>query len=132
MVYPAVHQRWNVACRLLSDAGVIEAWRSCTLTTFNRRSRHVYPAVRSYKGFEIKVQALRRAKERDEPDDGPRHFDIVVTIARSSSGESGKAEMFGVPEQEPFDSPIDATRAGIDYARDIIDNKVEGQSVDEL
>jgi hypothetical protein len=90
------------------------------------------PLSDHYKGFEIKVQALRRAKERDEPDDGPRHFDIVVTIARSSSGESGKAEMFGVPEQEPFDSPIDATRAGIDYARDIIDNKVEGQSVDEL
>ena len=40
--------------------------------------------------------------------------------------------MFGVPEQEPFGSPIDATRAGIDYARDIIDNKVEGQSVEDL
>ncbi|WP_321791065.1 hypothetical protein [Caballeronia sp. J97] len=90
------------------------------------------PLSDHYKGFEIKVQALRRAKERDEPDDGPRHFDIVVTIAKSAHGESGRSVMFGVPEQAPFDSPIDATRAGIDYARDIIDNKVEGQSVDDL
>lgn len=90
------------------------------------------PLSDHYKGFEIKVQALRRARERDDPEDGPRHFDIVVTISRSSSGESGRAEMFGVPDQEPFESPIDATRAGIDYARDIIDHKIEGQSVDEL
>lgn len=90
------------------------------------------PLADHYKGFEIHVQALRRAKERDEPDDGPRHFDIVVTISRSASGESGKTEMFGVPEQAPFDSPIDATRAGIEYARQIIDKKVEGESVDEL
>jgi hypothetical protein len=37
-----------------------------------------------------------------------------------------------VPDTEPFDSPIDATRAGIDYARKIIDNEVEGQSVADL
>jgi hypothetical protein len=91
-----------------------------------------HPLSDHYKGFEIHVQALRRAKERDEPDDGPRHFDIIVTISRSASGDSGKSEMFGVPEQEPFDSPIDATRAGIDYAREIIDKKVEGESVDDL
>ncbi|MDB5780681.1 hypothetical protein [Caballeronia mineralivorans] len=91
-----------------------------------------HPSSDHYKGFEISVQALRRAKERDEPDNGPRHFDIVVTISRSASGESGKSEMFGVPEQEPFDSPIDATRAGIDYARAIIDKKVDGESVDDL
>ncbi|AME25351.1 MULTISPECIES: hypothetical protein [Burkholderiaceae] len=90
------------------------------------------PLSDHYKGFEISVQALRRAKERDEPDDGPRHFDIVVTISRSSAGESGRSEMFGVPDQEPFESPIEATRAGIDYARKIIDKQVEGQSVDEL
>ncbi|SAK78555.1 hypothetical protein AWB75_04684 [Caballeronia catudaia] len=90
------------------------------------------PLSDHYKGFEIRVQALRRAKERDEPDDGPRHFDIVVTIVRSAHGESGRPVMFGVPDQEPFESPIDATRAGIDYARDIIDNKVEGQSVEDL
>jgi hypothetical protein len=90
------------------------------------------PLSDHYKGFEISVQALRRGKERDEPDDGPRHFDIVVTISRSSAGESGRSEMFGVPDQEPFESPIEATRAGIDYARKIIDKQVEGQSVDEL
>jgi hypothetical protein len=90
------------------------------------------PLSDHYKGFEIKVQALRRARERDDPEDGPRHFDIVVTISRSASGESGKTEMFGVPDQEPFESPIDATRAGIDYARQIIDKQVEGQSVEDL
>src|SRR5690349_5111826 len=90
------------------------------------------PLSDHYKGFEIKVQALRRAKERDEPDDGPRHFDIVVTIVKSAHGESGRSVMFGVREQESFESPIDATRAGIGYARDIIDNKVEGQSVEDL
>ncbi len=90
------------------------------------------PLSDHYKGFEIKVQALRRAKDRDEPDDGPRHFDIVVTIVRSSAGQSGRAVMFGVPDSEPFDSPTDATRAGIDYARQIIDNKVEDQSVEDI
>jgi hypothetical protein len=91
-----------------------------------------HPLSDHYKGFEIHVQALRRAKDRDEPDDGPRHFDIIVTISRSASGESGRQEMFGVPDTEPFDSPIDATRAGIDYARAIIDKKVDGESVEEL
>ncbi|MFT4438498.1 hypothetical protein [Caballeronia sp. 15715] len=91
-----------------------------------------HPLSDHYKGFEITVQALRRGKERDEPDDGPRHFDIVVNISRSASGEGSKSEMFGVPEQEAFDSPIDATRAGIEYARSIIDKKVKGESVDEL
>jgi hypothetical protein len=90
------------------------------------------PLSDHYKGFEISVQALRRGKERDEPDDGPRHFDIIVSISRSASGESGRSEIFGVPEQEPFDNPIDATRAGIDYAREIIDKKVDGESVDDL
>lgn len=90
------------------------------------------PLSDHYKGFEINVQALRRAKDRDDPDDGPRHFDIVVNISRSSAGESGKSEMFGVPDQEPFASPIDAVRAGIDYARQIIDKKIEGESVDGL
>ncbi|KND61145.1 hypothetical protein BVER_02899 [Candidatus Burkholderia verschuerenii] len=90
------------------------------------------PLSDHYKGFEIHVQALRRAKDRDEPADAPRHYDIMVTIARSSKGESSRSAMFGVPDQEPFDSPIDATRAGIDYARDIIDKKVDGQSVDDL
>ncbi len=85
-----------------------------------------------YKGFEIKVQALRRAKDRDEPDDGPRHFDIVVAIARSSAGQSGQAVIFGVPDSEPFASPIDAMRAGIASARQIIDNKIEGQSVEDI
>jgi hypothetical protein len=90
------------------------------------------PLSDHYKGFEIHVQAMRRAKDRDDPDDAPRHFDIVVTISRSASGVSGKSEIFGVPDQEPFESPIEATRAGIDYARDIIDKKVDGESVDEL
>jgi hypothetical protein len=90
------------------------------------------PLADHYKGFEIKVQALRRARDRDESSDSPRHFDIVVTIARSAAGESGRAAMFGVPDTEPFDSPIDATRAGIDYARRIIDGDVEGQSVESL
>jgi hypothetical protein len=90
------------------------------------------PLSDHYKGFEIKVQALRRARDRDDPDDGPRHFDIVVTIGRSAHGESGRAEMFGVPSDDPFDSPIDATRAGIDYARKIIDKQVDGVSVEHL
>ncbi|GAB5099993.1 hypothetical protein P9250_25280 [Caballeronia sp. LP006] len=90
------------------------------------------PLSDHYKGFEIKVQALRRAKERDEPDDGPRHFDIVTTISRSAHGDSGRTAMFGVPDQEPFESPIDAVRAGIDYARKIIDNEIEGESVEDL
>ncbi|WP_244848647.1 MULTISPECIES: hypothetical protein [unclassified Caballeronia] len=90
------------------------------------------PLADHYKGFAIHVQAMRRAKERDEPDDGPRHFDIFVTISRDAAGESGRSAMFGVPEQAPFESPIDATRAGIDYGRKIIDNEIEGQSVADL
>jgi hypothetical protein len=90
------------------------------------------PLSDHYKGFEIKVQALRRAKDRDDPADGPRHFDIVVTIARSSAGDSGHSAIFGVPDQEPFDSPIDAVRAGIDYGRRIIDKDVDGESVEDL
>jgi hypothetical protein len=90
------------------------------------------PAIEQYKGFAIGVQALRRAKERDEAPDAPRRFDIVVTIARQASGERGKSEMFGVPEHEPLASPIEAHRIGVQYARDIIDGKIEGQSVTEL
>ncbi|VXB98908.1 conserved hypothetical protein [Burkholderia sp. 8Y] len=90
------------------------------------------PLADHYKGYAIQVQAMRRAKERDEPDDGPRHFDIFVTISRSAAGESGRSIMFGVPEQEPFESPIEATRAGIEYGRKIIDNEIEGESVAEL
>jgi hypothetical protein len=90
------------------------------------------PLSDHYKGYEIKVQALRRAKDRDEPEDSPRHFDIMVTISRSAAGESGRSAMFGVPDQAPFESPIDAVRAGIDYGRDIIDKKVEGESVEDL
>ncbi|WP_277186331.1 hypothetical protein [Caballeronia sp. BR00000012568055] len=90
------------------------------------------PLADHYKGYEIHVQALRRAKDRDDAEDSPRHFDIVVTIGRSAQGASGRSEMFGVPSDEPFDSPIDATRAGIDYARRIIDKQVEGVSVEDL
>ncbi|KMQ80768.1 hypothetical protein BPMI_02536c [Candidatus Burkholderia pumila] len=78
------------------------------------------------------MQALRRAKDRDDPDDSPRYCDIVVTIRRSAHGESGRAEMFGVPSDEPFDSLIDAMRAGIDYARKIIDKEIAGISVEDL
>jgi hypothetical protein len=87
------------------------------------------PLSDHYKGFTIHIQALRRAKDRDDADDSPRHFDIVVEISR---GGSSKSAMFGVPEQPPFPSPIEATRAGIDYARAIIDNKVDGISVEAL
>lgn len=90
------------------------------------------PLSDHYKGFEIHIQALRRAKDRDDADDSPRHFDIVVEISRGASGSSGKSAMFGVPEQPPFPSPIEATRAGINYARDIIDNKIDGVSVADL
>jgi hypothetical protein len=110
--------RANPACK-----SRVKSNRSRTMST---------PLSDHYKGYEIKVQAMRRAKERDEPGDGPRHFDIFVTIARSAAGPHARSEMFGVPDAPPFDSPIDATRAGIDYARDIIDNKVEGQSVEGL
>jgi hypothetical protein len=90
------------------------------------------PLSDHYKGFEIRVQALRRAKDRDEPDDVPRHFDIVVEITRSASGASGKSAMFGVPEQAPFESPIDAVRAGIDYGRKIVDGEIDDASLDSL
>jgi hypothetical protein len=90
------------------------------------------PLSDHYKGFAINVQALRRARDRDEAEDTPRHYSIVVTIARSAAGEHARSVMFGVPDDETFDSPIDATRAGIDYARQIIDNQIEGQSVADL
>jgi hypothetical protein len=85
-----------------------------------------------YKGFAIAVQALRRAKEGNEAPDGPRRFDIVVTISRQLSGEHGKSAMFGVPEHDPFESQIEAHKTGVQYARDIIDGKVDGQSVEGL
>jgi hypothetical protein len=90
------------------------------------------PESEQYKGFAIAVQALRRARENGEAPDGPRHFDIVVTISRQLSGEHGKSEMFGVPEHDPFDSQIEAHKTGLQYARDIIDGKVDGQSVEGL
>lgn len=90
------------------------------------------PFTEQYKGFAIGVQALRRAKERDEAPDSPRHFDIVVTISRKASGERGKSEMFGVPEHEPLEDQIEAHKVGVQYARDIIDGKIEGSSVAHL
>jgi hypothetical protein len=88
--------------------------------------------MEQYNGFTIGVQALRRAKEPDESSDAPRRFDIVVTITRMASGPRGKAEMFGVPEHEPLENPIEAHKIGLQYARDIIDGKVEGSSVAHL
>ena len=90
------------------------------------------PFSEQYQGFAIGVQALRRAKEPDQPDDALRRFDIVVTISRTSSGEHAKAEMFGVPEHAPLSDQIEAHRIGAQYARDIIDGKVDGSSVAHL
>ena len=90
------------------------------------------PFTEQYKGYSIGVQALRRAKEPNEPSMGPRRFDIVVMISRLASGERGKSEMFGVPEHEPLDDPIAAHKVGLQYARDIIDGKVDGSSVGHL
>src|SRR5690349_4850623 len=90
------------------------------------------PFSEQYKGFAIGVQALRRAKEPDESADAPRRFDIVVTISRKASGERSKAEMFGVPEHAPLDDQIEAHKIGVQYARDIIDGKVDGSSVTHL
>lgn len=90
------------------------------------------PFNEKYKGFSIGVQALRRAKEPGEAHEGPRHFDIVVMISRMASGERGKVEMFGVPEHAPLPDPIAAHKVGIRYARDIIDGKIEGSSVEHL
>lgn len=90
------------------------------------------PFSEQYKGFAIGVQALQRAKEPHEGDDAPRHFDIVVTISRKASGERAKAEMFGVPEQAPLGGQIEAHKIGVQYARDIIDGKIDGSSVEHL
>ena len=90
------------------------------------------PFSEQYKGFAIGVQALRRAKEPDQSDEGPRRFDIVVTISRKASGERAKAEMFGVPEHAPLGDQIEAHKIGVQYARDIIDGKVDGTSVEHL
>lgn len=90
------------------------------------------PFSDQYKGFAIGVQALRRAKESSEAADGLRQFDIVVTIARKASGEHSKAEMFGVPEHARLQDQLEAHRIGVQYARDIIDGKVQGSSVDHL
>lgn len=90
------------------------------------------PFTEQYKGFSIGVQALRRAKEPDEPPQALRRFDIVVTIARKASGEHGKSEMFGVPEHDPLDDQIAAHKIGLQYAYDIIDGKIDGTSVDHL
>ncbi|MGN6648871.1 hypothetical protein [Trinickia sp.] len=90
------------------------------------------PFSEQYKGFAIGVQSLRRAKEPDQSTDAPRQFDIVVTISRNASGDRGKAEMFGVPEHAPLDDQLQAHRIGVQYARDIIDGKVEGTTVDHL
>ncbi len=90
------------------------------------------PFSEQYKGFAIGVQALRRAKEPDQASDAPRRFDIVVTISRKASGEHAKAEMFGVPEHAPLDDQIEAHKIGVQYARDIIDGKVDGTSVEHL
>jgi len=90
------------------------------------------PFSEQYKGFAIGVQALRRAKEPHQPEDAPHHFDIVVTISRNASGERDKAELFGVPEHAPLEDQIEAHRIGVQYARDIIDGKVDGSSVTHL
>ena len=90
------------------------------------------PFSEQYKGFAIGVQALRRAREPDQSHDAPHRFDIVITISRNASGERGKAEMFGVPEHAPLDDQIQAHRIGVQYARDIIDGKIDGSSVAHL
>jgi hypothetical protein len=53
-----------------------------------------------------------------------------VTITRKASGDRAKPEMFGVPEHAPLDDQLQAHRIGVQYARDIIDGKVEGASLE--
>lgn len=82
-----------------------------------------------YKGYDINVQALRREKERDAPSDAPRHFDVVITLSRSTVSGHVRTQMFGVPTPEPFSDPIAAHRAAVQYAHDLIDGKVAGESL---
>jgi hypothetical protein len=90
------------------------------------------PSINRYKGFDINVQVMRRGGNANEPADGPRHFDIVVNLTRQIGGADAKSGIFGMPVTERFDSPMAAQRAAIAFARDLIDGKIEGESVDDL
>lgn len=90
------------------------------------------PSSNRYKGFDISVQVVRRPGDADDPADGPRHFDIVVNLTRQGGGADAKSGMFGMPATERFDSPMAAQGAAIAFARDLIDGKVEGESVEGL
>jgi hypothetical protein len=90
------------------------------------------PAPHRYKGFEIAAQAMRRLADPGDPSDADRRFDVTVTITRQASGAEGKSALFGVPTPEPFASPMAAQKAGVEYARAIIDGKIDDHSVDEL
>jgi hypothetical protein len=90
------------------------------------------PASDHYKGFDITVQAMRRRGDSQKPSDAMRHFDIVVNLTRQGAAAHAKSGMFGMPTPEPFDSPIAAHKAAVAFAHDLIDGKIEGQSVDDL
>ena len=49
------------------------------------------PSLDRYKGFDINVQAMRRAADAREPADAPRHFDIIVNLTRQAHGANGKS-----------------------------------------
>lgn len=90
--------------------------------------------VRSYRGLEI-YPLVYPHKPRGL--DGSLHydagFDASVRISRRGDDDAvASSRVFAIPSHRPFAGSGEARLASTRYAEQIIDGKVEGESVSEL
>ncbi len=90
-------------------------------------------AVRTYKGFEIHPLVYpRRAGDeqvRRNPDAG---YEASVRICRVGANPSADGRVFRLPHLWPFEGTGKARLACMAHAEQLIDGRVDGQSVADL
>jgi hypothetical protein len=89
--------------------------------------------TRSYRGFDIYPLIYSHTPRRP---DGSRAtssgFDASVKIARRDASDNVNSRVFKVIAAAPFNDAGDARRASAVFAEQLIDGKIDGQSVAEL
>jgi hypothetical protein len=94
----------------------------------------MFDSIRTYRGLEITPLVYPRKKRiPGRSYDYDAGFDASVRISRRSvEGELSEGRIFRVPGMFPFDGGGKARLASINYAEQVIDGKVEGQTAADL
>lgn len=89
--------------------------------------------IRSYRGFDIYPLIYSHMPRR--PDGSRNHgagFDASVKICRRDAEDATQGQVFRVTAGAPFTDAGDARRASALFAEQLIDGKIEGQSMDAV